>query len=190
MTWKLLIPYLLVTFLAETTGLYMRTHGRSNFQLYNGFLIVESVFTSFFFFQLYKIYKVKLGWLIGWWVAFAVIYLTEMISRDFGSYTSLTATAMSVVFVIACLYFYFLKLKDEVYEPLLKSAPFLWISGSLFFYFGSTACNLFFDYLSENELTSYSHSLRHVIFNILNTILYSFWIFSFICRYRQRKYSR
>jgi predicted PurR-regulated permease PerM len=187
--WKLFIPYLLITFLVETMGFYMRMHNMSNFRLYNVFLIVECLFTSFLFFHLYKSYKVKFAWLIGWWIVFAVFYLAEMIERNFANYASFTSTFMSVVFVVACFYFYFLKLKDQAYENLATSAPFLWVSGALFFYFGGIVCNLFFDYLSQNELSSYNHSVRYIIFNILNTTLYTFWIYSFICRYRQRKYS-
>lgn len=189
LAWKLMIPYLFLTFLVETAGLYLRKHGISNLELYNGFLVLECFFTSFFFFMLYRIYNVKLRWLIVWLTTFATVYVIEIIYYDFSSFTSLAATIMSVVFVLSCLYFYYLKLKDELYEPLLSSASFWWISGSLFFYFGSTVCNLFFDYLRENEPGKYNQSVRYLIFNILNIILYSFWIFSFICRYRQRRSS-
>lgn len=189
LAWKLIIPYLFLTFLVETAGLYLRKQGISNLELYNGFLVLECFFTSFFFFRLYRIYQVKLKWLIGWLTTFSAVYVIEIIYYDFSSFTSLAATIMSVVFVLSCLYFYYLKLKDELYEPLLSSASFWWISGSLFFYFGSTVCNLFFDYLRENEPGKYNQSVRYLIFNILNMILYSFWIFSFICRYRQRRSS-
>jgi len=190
--WKLFILYLLFTFLVETTGLYLRKHGISNMELYNGFLIFECSFISYFFFNLYKSYQYKLKWLIGWWVAFLVMYITELAYYDFefNNFASITATVMSVVFVLASLYYYYRKLEDESYEPLLSSASFWWISGVLFFYFGSTACNLFFDYLQQHEFGTYDRSVRYVIFNILNVILYSFWTFSFICRYRQRKSSR
>jgi hypothetical protein len=188
--WKLVIPYLLITFLVETIGLYLRQKGIPNLPIYNGFLVVECIFNSFFFFHLYKSYQNHLRWLVAWLCLFFILYFTELIYNDFSSFTSITASIMSVVFVLACLYFYYLKLKDETYEPLLASAPFWWISGALFFYFGSTVCNLFFDYLKQYEVGTYHRSVRYLIFNILNIILYSFWIFSFICRYRQKKSSR
>lgn len=187
--WKLLIPYLLFIFLIETTGLYLRTHGISNLRLYNGFLVLEGVFISYFFFHLYKPYAYKLKWLMGWLCIFFTMYITECIYHDFNGFASITASLMSVVFVLVGLYFYYRKLKDESYEPLVSSASFWWVSGTLFFYFGSTVCNLFFDYLKEYEVVHYNQSVRYVIFNILNIILYSFWILSFICKYRQRKFS-
>lgn len=189
--WRLFIVYLFFTFLVETTGLYMRKHGISNMELYNGFLLVECSFISYFFFNLYKVYQYKLKWLVGWLVAFLAMYLTELAyyDFDFDNFTSVTATIMSVFFVLVCLYYYYRKLEDESYEPLVSSASFWWVSGALFFYFGSTACNLFFDYLSTHEPGHYDRSVRYLIFNILNVIMYSFWTFSFICRYRQRKSS-
>jgi hypothetical protein len=70
---------------------------------------------------------------------------------------------MSVVFVLASLYFYYLKLKDEHFEPLMFSAPFWWVSGTLFFYFGSTACNNFLDYLPSMKAITFSRSIRYII---------------------------
>lgn len=170
----------------------MRSHSISNIKLYNGFLVVECLFISYFFFNLYKDFHYKLRWLIGWLVLFFAMYIAELgyYHFDFNNFTSITATIMSVVFVLASLYYYYCKLEDESYEPLLSSASFWWVSGALFFYFGSTACNLFFDYLAEYEVGRYNKSVRYLIFNILNIILYSCWTFSFICRYRQRKFSR
>ncbi|RZK59085.1 MAG: hypothetical protein EOO91_06210 [Pedobacter sp.] len=187
--WKLLIPYLLLAFSIETAGLYLRTHGISNLELYNGFLILENLMISYFFFNLFKPYAVKVKWLIGWLGVFFTLYIIEIVYSDFKDFVSITASIMSVVFVLASLYFYYLKLKDESYEPLISSASFWWVSGSLFFYFGSTVCNLFFDYLKEYEVVQYNRSVRYVIFNILNVILYSSWIISFICKYRQKRFS-
>jgi uncharacterized membrane protein YfcA len=185
--WRLLIPYLFLTFVTEMIGLYMRLIiGMSNLKVYNTFLILECLFNSYFFFSLYTAYKYKLKWLLIWLGFFAAMYLTEMVYNGFKGFVSITATIMSVVFVLACLYYYYLKLKDEQYEPLLLSPAFWWVCGTLFFYFGSTVCNLFFDYLS-NQSVAYSRSARYAIFIMLNITLYSCWTLSFICRYRQRK---
>lgn len=185
--WRLLIFYLLLTFLTETTGLYLRKMGIANLHVYNAFLVFECVFISYFFFTLYKVYGYQIKWLLGWLFVFALMYVTELTYYNFETFVSITATIMSVVFVFVALYFYYLKLEDDQYESLSTSAPFWWVSGALFFYFGSTVCNLFFDYLKQYEVGKYDKSVRYLIFNILNIILYSFWTFSFICRYRQRK---
>lgn len=189
--WRIPIPFLLLTCLVEFTGIHMRVVWRvPNGLLYSFFLLAECGFISYFFYHLYKRYFNKPRWLFAWLGLFLIIYITEMAIRGFGSYASLSAVAMSVVFVLAACLFYYLKLKDEQFEPLLTSPSFWWVSGCLFFYFGGTACNVFFDYLRTNEVSSYSASVRHQIFIVLNIILYSLWSVSFICRYRQRRSGR
>jgi hypothetical protein len=190
LAWKLFIPFLLLTCVVEVAGIYIREFiGISNYPIYNVYLLFECGFTSYFFFYLYKPYNYKVIWLVAWLSVFTAIYLTDMMCHNFSQFVSTTASIMSVVFVLASLYLYFLKLKDERFEPLLFSAPFWWVSGTLFFYFGSTACNNFLDFLSHYERITFSRSIRYVIFNILDIIMYIFWSYAFICRYRQRKSS-
>ncbi|MBB5395750.1 hypothetical protein [Mucilaginibacter sp. AK015] len=190
LAWKLFIPFLLLTCSVEVAGIYIREFaGVSNYQIYNVYLLFECGFTSYFFFHLYKAYNYKVIWLVTWLCLFTVMYVTDLLYHHFSQFVSTTASVMSVVFVLACLYFYYLKLRDERFEPLLFSAPFWWVSGTLFFYFGSTACNNFLDYLSHYENITFSRSIRYIIFNVLDIIMYLFWSYAFICRYRQRKSS-
>jgi hypothetical protein len=186
--WKLFIPFLLLTCLVELAGIYIREFVHvSNYAIYNAYVLFECGFTSYFFFYLYKPYRYKLKWLLAWFALFAVIYITELLLNNFSNFVSITASVMSVVFVLASLYFYYLKLKDEHFEPLVFSASFWWVSGTLFFYFGSTVCNNFAKYLSMYEIISFKYSVRYLIYNLLNIIMYIFWSYAFICRYRQRK---
>jgi len=184
--WRLLVPFLLLTCAVEFMGLHMRKVWHvSNGQLYSFFLLAECGFNSYFFYHLFKRYFNKPHWLLIWLAVFLIIYVTETLIRGIGSYASVSAVVMSAVFVVAACVFYYLKLKDEQFEPLLLSPAFWWVSGCLFFYFGGTACNVFFDYLKNNEVSTYSGSIRYQIFIVLNIILYLFWSVSFICRYRQ-----
>jgi hypothetical protein len=188
--WKLFIFYLLFTCITEFTGIYMnRVWHMYNYQLYNVYLLFECGVTSYTFYRLYKPYKNTGKWLIGWYAIFAVIYMVELLYVHFKGFVYITATVMSVVFVFASLYYYYVKLKDEHFEQLSISAPFWWISGALFFYFGSTACNVFFDYLAKSNALSFGQSIRYYIFNVLIIILYAFWSYAFLCRYLQRKSS-
>ncbi|RFZ91024.1 hypothetical protein D0C36_18955 [Mucilaginibacter conchicola] len=184
------IPFLLLTCVTELTGIYLREflHIR-NYPIYNVYLLFECGFTSYFFYYLYQPYNYPVKWLYTWYAIFMVIYLSELFRLNFLNFPSATASIMSVVFVFACLYFYYLKLKDEHFEPLLYSASFWWVNGALFFYFGSTACNNFMDYLASHESIIYNKSIRYVIYNILDILMYACWSYAFICRYRQRKLS-
>lgn len=188
LAWKLLIPYLLLTCLVEIAGIYIRrVLVMPNFAVYNVFLLFECSVTSYLFYNLYKPYGYKIKWIITWFATFLAMYMLELVLNHFGNFVTVTASVMSVVFVMASLYFYFLKLRDEHFERLIYSAPFWWVSGVLFFYFGSTTCNLFFDYLIQYEFITYNHSIRYIIFNVLDIVMYFFWSLAFICRYRQRK---
>ncbi|PAW93987.1 hypothetical protein CKK33_10965 [Mucilaginibacter sp. MD40] len=188
LAWKMFIPFLLLTCATELGGIYMRHHLRvNNYPIYNIYLLFECGFTSLFFYYLYRPYHYPVKWLITWYAAFLALYLGELIHTNFSGFVSVTASVMSVVFVLASLYYYYLKLKDERFEPLLYSASFWWVSGALFFYFGSTACNNFLDYLAKYESITYNNSIRYIIFNVLDIIMYTFWSYAFICRYRQRK---
>lgn len=188
LAWKLFIPFLLLTCSVEVAGIYMREiqHVR-NYPVYNLYLVFECGFTSYFFFYLYKAYHYKPLWLFTWLGLFTVLFVTDMVSQNGKHFAGDTATVMSVIFVLASLYYYYLKLKDPKFEPLVKSASFWWVSGTLFFYFGSTVCNTFFSYLSNNEAITFTRSIRYIIFNVLDITMYIFWSYAFICRYRQRK---
>lgn len=181
--WRMQILYLLTTVIVEITGIYIRLNlNISNIHLYSAFITVETVFISFFFYNLYKPYGTKKKSLIIWLIIFSIVFLSDLILNQFKSFVSSTATVISIVFVFFSLYYFYLKLNNNTYERLTFSAPFWWVTGTLFFYFGSTTCNLFFDYLIQSKSL-----IRYSIFSILNIILYTFWSYAFLCRYLQRR---
>ncbi len=188
--WRLFILYLLLTSLTEVSAIHIRKVLRlSNLPLYNIFLIVECFSVSIFLYHLIKKYIIRLQWLVAWLFFFIILYASEMVSSHFSNFAFRTAAVMSFGFVLACLYYYYLLLKDENYKDLDKDASFWWVNGTLIFYFGSTATNIFFDYLIKDQFSDFQHSIRYIIFNILNTALYGCWSYAFICRYLQRKSS-
>ncbi|MDJ1482198.1 hypothetical protein QNI16_16965 [Cytophagaceae bacterium YF14B1] len=185
-SWKLLCFYLLLVCSIEMTGMHMwKVLHKQNSLLYNFLLVFENLMVSYFFFYLFKAYKNRLNWLIIWLVTFSISFTSEMIYNHMNSFAFKTVIAMSVVFVIASLYFYYLILKDEQFRRLSHYAPFWWVNGVLFFYFGSTACNVLFDYVLT-DTTNITGTIRYYIINILNIILYSCWSYAFLCRYRLR----
>jgi hypothetical protein len=186
--WRFLIFYLFIICLTELSAIYIRkVVGSSNTPLYNLFLIVECLSVSVFFYYLYKRYVNRIRWLVGWLSLFAICYAVEMWSNPLTSFASKTTSLLSFVFALACLHFYYLMLKDEKFEKLGNHAPFWWVNGTLIFYFGSTATNIFFDYLILDHITKFHQSIRYIIFNILNVFLYGCWSYAIICRYLQRK---
>lgn len=188
--WRFFPLYLFLVCLTEISAIYIRkVLLTSNLPLYNVFILVECFSVSIFFYYLIKKYVNRLKWLLIWLALFLVCYGVEMVSSHYSSFVFKTASLMSFVFVLAGLYFYYLMLKDEKFIKLSTYSPFWWVNGALIFYFGSTATNIFFDYLVTDQVSKFTHSIRYIIFNILNVSLYCCWSYAFICRYLQRKFS-
>lgn len=181
--WRMQILYLLIIVVVEVVGIYLRNVIQtSNTGLYNFFILIEFSLVSLTFFYIYRPFQIKVKWIFIWLSVFLTIYITELFKNNFKSFVSTTATVISIVFVFFSLYYFYLKLNNNTYERLTFSAPFWWVTGTLFFYFGSTTCNLFFDYLIQSKSL-----IRYTIFSILNIILYTFWSYAFLCRYLQRR---
>lgn len=185
--WRLLILFLLVTSMVEVGGIYMRrVLQQPNFMLYNVFLVIECLVESYFFYHLYKTYYNRFKLFGAWIITFLFVYFAELLSNKYGGYTFITLTVVSVMLVLASVYYYYLVLREDQFRSLSVYAPFWWVSGTLCFYFASTASNIFFNYLAKDRAPMISHSIRYIVFNILNVVLYLNWSYSFICRYRQR----
>lgn len=188
--WRIFILYMFLVYVVETGGIYLRIARKANFQLYTGFLIVECAVVSIFFYYLYNKYNKRVALLFySWLTLFMIIYTAELAVNRFAGYPFITSAFMSFVFVIASCYFYFIVIRDEKFRKLSTYPPFWIVNGILFFYFGGTACNIFYSYLAQLHISAASLSIRYIIFIILNVLLYSCWSYAFICRYRQRKLS-
>jgi hypothetical protein len=185
--WKVFSIYMFCTFSVETAGLILQKQHINNYQIYIGFLILECLMVSSFFYHIFKQYNHKASWLYGWLSLFLIIYVIELTATQFKTFPYITTAVMSVVFVIASLYFYLLILRDEKFRKLGTYPPFWIVNGILFYYFGSTACNIFFDYLLLDSVAYANLPLRYIIFVILNIFLYGCWSYAFICRFLQRE---
>lgn len=188
--WRLFIVYLFLVCITETCGIYLHGLRINNYAVYTIFLLFECAMVSAFFYYIFRKYSDKMYVFYIWAAIFILAYSIELYSSHFHAFPFQTATFMSVVFVIASLYFYLLIIKDEKFRKLGTYPPFWITNGILFYYFGSTACNVFFDYLVQNDHSYILNlSVRYIIFNILNLLLYGCWSYAFICRYYQRKLS-
>ncbi len=185
--WKSFKFFLFVTCIIEICGLLISklTPEFSNHWLYNIFLIFEIAFNSAMFSLFINNYINSKPYMLLGLTIFVLTFLTETIYHSIFIFNNLTSTISSIIFVLYSLYYFYLLIKDPKYYSLKSYAPFWWVTGTLFYYFGSTMCNLFFEELLSVKITG--HHLRYYIFNLLNIILYSCWSYSFICRYYQTK---
>jgi hypothetical protein len=181
--WRLMVLFLLIIVSTEITGRQFTLVGISNQWLYNIYLLVEAGFVGFMF---YKLLKIRKAWMIAALFLFLVTFVVESYLKGFQHFLSVTNLLSSTLFVIFSLVYFYRLLQDEDHYDLILHPPFWWVTGCLFFYFGGTVCNIFFDYLSILKSSEISYPLRYIIFSLLNFILYSCWSYSFLCRYRQR----
>ena len=158
-----------------------RAHVHPNIWLYNFLLIFQGGFISYMFeYLLSKFVHIKMV-IVGGLIVFTVLYIYETWSHGIFVYNEITNTVMLVLFVFYSLYYYYNLLKDDRHIRLIYSADFWWVTGLLFFYFGSTACDIFFSNIPQEKAIALG-SLNSSIFKALIVILYGCWSYSFICR--------
>lgn len=192
--WKMMIVFLFITCVAELMGIHVKrhyledpVHNTPNVWIYNVLLIFQTGFINLMFYYLFNKYRNSRPIIMNGSAMltlagmFSVLYLYELFSHGIFKYNNITNTVVSVVFVLYSLYYYYLLITDEEHVRLTFSPAFWWVAGVLFFYFGRTACNLFYLKLSAIVITP-KHFLTYYIYNALNIILYSCWTYSFICK--------
>jgi len=181
MIWRSMILSLFFIFFAEILGLYIGRKYHNNQWLYNIILIFVMGFTNLMFYNLFSQY-IKGKWVVVVNVILTIVlYINDFVTHGFFFYNNVTYSAMSVQFVLCSVFYFYLLIKDDNYIDLRYSAEFWWIAGTLLFYFGSTASNLFDDKL-YSIVNGQINDLTNFIFKVLNIILYGCWSYSFICR--------
>ncbi len=182
---KVITCYLAIALLTEEAAAYLAIRGIHNLWLFNLYIIFEIVAISYGLYYCIKRYTIpKLIFIISLGII-GLTYIFFLITKPFTDLNTITITVMSVIFTLYCLYYYYLLLKDEKFIEIQTHPEFWWVTGVLFYYFGSTMSNIF-DGLFTVKLIGFA-TLRYCIYILLNLILYSFWLYSFICRMKQRK---
>jgi len=179
--WRCMILYLLITCIAEFAGVYVEIKSRNNQWVYNIFLLFEGGFTILMFGYIFNQFNKSKLIIISGLVLFAILYIYELLSHGFFVYNYLTYKVMSILYVLYSFYYYYLLLNDAGYVRLKYASVFWWVTGTLFFYFGNTAVNLFDKHLAEVKIFGDQY-LTYFIYKVLNITLYGCWSYSFICR--------
>ena len=182
LVWRSQVIYLFVTCLAEISGIFVSKHTHNNQWVYNIFILFEAGFSYLMFANLIANYTKWKPVIIVGIILFSACYLYSIVINGFLTYAAIAYLVMSVQFVLLSLYYYYLLLRDNQYVNLKRSPEFWWIAGTLFFYFGNTACNIFDDKLYALMIDTFHQHLTYFVFKALNIILYGCWSYSFICK--------
>jgi hypothetical protein len=185
--WRNFIWFLLLTVLVETSAysIVVLSHMKSsNHWLHNLFLPIEVSFIGWVLNKISSSYFNSKLWLMAGLAIFILAYFYESIKSGFLEYSSIANSIASVwIILICCLYYYYL-LKEEEYINITTHPSFWIVSGCFLFYFGTTACNLFYFYLESINVQQRS-PVRFYIFEAFNFIMYGSWSYAFLCKYRQ-----
>lgn len=183
---KHMIWFLGLTTLAELTGylVYFQFHQKNNYWVFNAFLPIEIFFLSWLFYKILSPYYNSKPWILAGLTIFSAIFFYESFQQNFAGMSMNAKKFSSLYLILLCLSYYYFLQKNEEYIQLKKHPAFWIVTGCFFFYFGSVACDFFFDYLLTINNTSIK-PVRYIIFIVLNFILYSCWSYSFLCKYRQ-----
>lgn len=185
--WRIFLLYMVIVCATETTAaIISKVYHHYNAWLYNIFMLIEATFVSYGLYYFLKYYIKS----ISYWIlsSFCIILIANafcIYQHGISTYNSLTASIMSVFFVIFSLLYFYVLLKDESFIDLKYHPAFWWVGGVLIFYFGGTIANFFDDIIQMKFFKDLN--ARSIIYTALNLFLYGFWSYSFICRTRQRK---
>jgi len=187
--WRSFIVFMFITVFTEMAGIHIKkVYHQPNAWLYNLLLLVQGFFYVRMFDHL--LYSNRRSPVITFPAGLlCLLFVYECVSNTFFGatpnhkyyYYSTTNSVFAVVVVFYSLYYLYLILKADNYVTLSKSASFWWVAGALFFYFGSTTCNIFYSKL-ENIKIAPNRNVTYYIYNLLNIFLYSCWSYAFICK--------
>jgi len=182
---KVITCYLGIALVTEEVAAYLAIRGIHNLWLFNIYIVFEISTILYGLYHCIKEYTNPKPIFIMGLAVIVLTYVIFLITQPFTDLNTTTISVMSVIFSLYCLYYYYLLLKDENFIEIKTHPEFWWVTGVLFFYFGSTMSNIF-DGLFTVKIIGFV-TLKLSIYTVLNLILYSFWLYSFICRMKQQK---
>lgn len=184
--WRLFVYYLALVVVVEVLGFIAYKNGNNNSWLFNFYIPLNFGFYFYIFYNICSDFSKKFKPIIV--IAYLVWFLIYLVEFLFNGRQVLAFKSIGlgnvICLMLSCCYFFYL-LKQENFVRLSKHAPFWLIAGILFHTLGSTMTLIFYEPLKEIYYT-YKLPLKQVIYIFLNFIMYSFWIYAFLCRYQSR----
>ena len=179
--WRWMILFLAVTCIVEISGQYivLNIPKPNNNWIYNVHLFFEILFMHLFFAHLFKPFAVRNLPIMIFSTCLTLLFgfLTELYIYKFTLYCNYTFTILSVILVLYSLLYYYYLFKNDFHIDLKFSPEFWWVAGNLFFYFGNTVGNVFYEYFGEGFYPFLYYSVA-----VLNVLMYGCWAYSFFCK--------
>ena len=189
--WSLFRVYLGIMILIETYTHYtiiVAMSSKNNHVIYNGFLFFYAGFHLWIFSKIIALKYIK-HICLSLAILLLTAYIAEWMHQGFGLYFYRTNTIFSGIITLICIIYYFSLFKQDEYHDLLKDAAFWFVTGCLIFYATNTTVNAFFAEIIRTKIKG-QVSIRYIIMAVLNIMMYSCWIKSFLCLRNKQIYTR
>lgn len=184
--WKVSFIYMILVCITEL--FFARLAARklhNNLCVYNIYTLFEAALISTGIYYCLKPYTNPKKIIIIGLVIFYSLWIAFFLMHGIMTYNSWAGGLLSALIMLYCCYYYYFVLTDNATMDINKNPEFWWVTGVLFFYFGTTTANLFHELFTSIMIKG--NSLRNWIFTVLNIIFYSILAYSFICRSKQRR---
>jgi len=183
--WRLFIPLLFITILAETVGWYLwNILGKgNNGWIFNINLLINISFSVWMFSTVESLQKVKvkLFLLLFLFIAFAVC--NTFFFEGPWVYNRFTDIAGNIILAVISCYFFYTVLNEDAFRNLFRYEYYWFANGLLFYSLGSVVLNVFLNYLWEYHKQTGVNIYGYINYGI-NVLLYGSFIIAFICRRR------
>lgn len=183
--WRSSILFMGLITVANTTGFALERYLQIVTILpQNVILIVKAFYFAFFFSKIYSpVLETKI-WVLSALSLFILLFTWETTFVGLKGHHMISQNFLAILIMISSLgYFYFL-LKENKNLDIIYHPPFWFVTGLFFYYFGSVGFSLLLNKAMIGYLAS-NTSAEALLGLSLSFILYSCWIFAFVCRYRQ-----
>jgi hypothetical protein len=186
---KIFSVFLLLTFTIEAFAISWKwglckttywNYSQSNLWIYNAFLMIRHLFFLAYFYEIITINRLKkiIGFSVIPFLVFALFnYLVIQTPHNVNNYTIILANTITILLTLV---FFYQVLNDKKIIKLYSSTE-VWIAlGTFIYYSGTLPLFIFFNYLIKEH---YSMALSYFYINdILNIIMYTFYLISFLCK--------
>ncbi|KLT64897.1 hypothetical protein [Pedobacter sp. BMA] len=184
--WRISLTYMFLVCLTElVVARWAAKTFHNNLFVYNIYTLFEGALISAGIYHCLKAYTNPKKIIIIGLVIFYSLWIVFFLMHGIMTYNSWAGGVLSALIMLYCCYYYYFVLTDNAIMDINTNPEFWWVTGVLFFYFGTTTANLFHELFTSIMVKG--NSLRNWIFTVLNIIFYSILAYSFICRSKQRK---
>jgi hypothetical protein len=179
----------LITFISEFTAKFFAYYFHNNWKILNCFILIETVWHLWFFYLIIKLsaYKksipfIMVGYFLFW--CYCNVFIVNFFKKGDSIWNSYSVILSSVLTISLCVVYLYQLIEVENVFPLTKHTEFIIVFAMLIFYTCQIPYFGTLNYLKNHHLMSAKTYLMdlHTLELILNDIMYSLFIYAYVCK--------